>query len=117
MTIREHHPRSFQIGPRRTRGAQTIIGRYRRRILRAPGYAVDGVAVNRVRQPALNSRTLTFGDKSMLFQHRSLRLLPAFAIVLAACSQDSPVQVADHSQHASLELSALSAQATAPALA
>ncbi|HEV8495539.1 MAG TPA: hypothetical protein VGQ56_01670 [Gemmatimonadaceae bacterium] len=53
----------------------------------------------------------------MLFQHRPLRLLPAFAIVLAACSQDSPVQVPDHSQHASLQLSALSGQATAPTLA
>jgi hypothetical protein len=53
----------------------------------------------------------------MSFQRHSLRLLPAFAFVLAACSQDSPVQVADHSHHASLELSALSGQATAPALA
>jgi len=53
----------------------------------------------------------------MLFQRLPLRLLPAFAFVLAACSQDSPVQVADHSQHASLELSALSGRAAAPALA
>jgi hypothetical protein len=53
----------------------------------------------------------------MLFQHRSLRLLPALAFALVGCSQDSPVLTTDHSQHASLELSSLSDPVAAPALA